>query len=159
MVPTLIAVAMTCPGVVSDQVMAWRSVTDLSTHDVRQGGLLAATVVVGSLGLSLIMAGAYVALHPERSSESAWHTVLWQDKTDTTQLNWVEVEMKDGRLIAGVIHSYDAEPVGEHRDLVLQAPLRYTFTSGKRRTFPSADRVIIADDEIRTITVQHVENG
>ena len=152
-VPVVIVIALVCPGAIADQVRVWRDLDSIDDQVVRHAAELAAAVIGASVGISLAASALYCRHNDKRSGESAWHSALWQEKDSL--LNYVEIELKDGRVISGVIYSYDGSPVGEHRDLVLQAPIRALYPDGKRRNSAAA-RIVIADDEIRTITVQHV---
>jgi hypothetical protein len=68
---------------------------------------------------------------------------------------WVGVELTDGRLVEGVLHSYTlTKDDAENRDIALKAPIRVTLKNEQASPTPtSATRVIIPGTQIVAITV------
>ncbi|MFJ6537476.1 DUF6338 family protein [Paenarthrobacter sp. NPDC091711] len=69
---------------------------------------------------------------------------------------WVGVQLNEGELIEGVLHSFDvAEATDGDRDIVLSAPI-YVSQDQERVTRP-LDRVVISSDKIDHISAIYVD--
>lgn len=150
--PVILVTALIQSDAIADQLQAWGDLETLTAEEVRQGARLVIGVTIASLVVSVATGTSYNCFNTTRSAESTWHTVFWQ-KYNAPLKNYVQVELRDKRTISGVIHSYDAEPIGQHRDLALQRPIRVVHPSGNQRDL-KADRIVIPEDEIVMITVQ-----
>ncbi len=90
-----------------------------------------------------------------RSQGNVWVHSLGDRPTD--KVPYVGLQLKDGRLVEGPLHSYtfDAEP--GKRDVALSGPIRVTAAGGGvAQPNPSLDRLIVPESQIEYITVIHV---
>lgn len=95
---------------------------------------------------------------PRYSSSPTWEQTLGTGPKD--QVAWIGIETTDGRLVEGLLHSYDLDAPGEGpRDIALKRPIFVTGEDEER--LPSeVERVIFSSTEIRHLTVQFVDmNG
>lgn len=69
---------------------------------------------------------------------------------------WVGLQLNDGRLVEGLLHSYSLTDGGmEERDVALQRPIRVSVRAGEEAQHLNLDRLIVSGREITYIAVVH----
>ena len=107
-----------------------------------------ATIV--AIALDLILRRGRPA---EFKASGVWISSL--GKRPRGHVPFVGVELDDGRIYEGVLHSYTLEQE-DNRDIALQAPIRLTLKAGDPWVEVALARIIIPSRTIRTIGVLHV---
>lgn len=94
-----------------------------------------------------------------RAQQSVWvHALGTRPKG---KVPYVGVQLRDGLLIEGVLHSFslDEAEMGE-RDVALQRPIRITAKRGERPSqLPNLDRLVVPGGSIDYITVIHLQEA
>lgn len=152
--PTLIAVGVLYSSSVASQIRVIQDPKLIDGAHIRNGSVLLLLVLLVTIGAAFVAAFVYRRMHDETSGETAWFDVL--DATFEDLSTFVEVELKDGRVIRGQIHTFDGIAAGPGRDLAIQAPLSY-FSADQPEVELDASRLIVSELEIRTITVSYVD--
>jgi hypothetical protein len=114
----------------------------------------ATTVLAMAPGLSLLAAWLARRLRPESYSLGVWWEVLTKEHIPAGHTAHIAIDLGDGLAVDGVLHAYTWSDDAAHRDISLEAPIRFTRASGEIAT--SFDRVVIPGDEIKHLSLQYV---
>jgi Family of unknown function (DUF6338) len=110
------------------------------------------------LGLAILIA-FLLSLAIQRGRPAEFHASgVWINslgKRPRKHTPAVGVELDDGRLYEGLLHSYTLEQ-HDNRDIALQAPIRLTMKAGTAPVDLPIARIIIPSRIIRTIGVRHL---
>jgi hypothetical protein len=67
---------------------------------------------------------------------------------------WVGVQLTDGRLVEGLLHSFSLDDAGDERDIALSRPIRVTGSGQTAPTeLPEVDRFVVPAREIKHVAV------
>ncbi|MCU1621300.1 MAG: putative rane protein [Frankiales bacterium] len=88
---------------------------------------------------------------PHHVRETVWAGALGRGRGD--RFTWIGVELRDGRLVEGQLLAYPTGDEHEMRDLALQAPMRVTREPGRVAEPLAYDRLILAEQDIASISV------
>ncbi|TDW17875.1 DUF6338 family protein [Kribbella kalugense] len=69
---------------------------------------------------------------------------------------WVAVQLQNGQLVEGVLHSYTIEDLGSDRDIALRRPIRVSAGGFSIPEWLGLDRFIVSRDKIDYISVTHL---
>jgi hypothetical protein len=128
-----------------------------SSHIREHPRELAYTVVV-VLALALLI--AYFLYRLRRPSEFRNYGNVWVHSIGERPIDrvpYIGLQLYDGRLAEGPLHSYTLEDDDGGRDIALARPIRITERDGSGpRPLPHVDRLVVPGKQIAYITVIHV---
>lgn len=88
-------------------------------------------------------------IHPEGG---VWDLAIGQRPGG--KVPWVGLQLADGRLVEGLLHSLNLDDAGDERDIALMRPIRVTGSGQSAPTEATLlDRFVVAAREIKHITV------
>jgi len=87
--------------------------------------------------------------HPEAG---VWAQAIGQRPRG--KVPWVGVQLIDGRLVEGLLHSLSLDDAGDERDIALGRPIRVTGSGESAPTeLPELDRFVVPAREVKHVTV------
>ena len=115
--------------------------------------VLTLTISALSIGTAVLWAQAFNRRNEVQAGDSVWHDTIGTKVPEHG--THVDVEMRDGRIVSGLVDNYDGIPAGATRDLALTGKMTCFTKDGLLITLPAA-YVVIPESEIVSIAVRHV---
>lgn len=124
---------------------------------VREAAASGLTILLLALTIAYLL---YLLLRLRRPAEFRAQGTVWVHALGARpkgKVPWVTLQLKDGKLIEGILQSYSlSEESLENRDVALQRPIRVTNKPNEQPRWLELDRVIVPGNELSYITVIHV---
>ena len=123
-------------------------------------------LVAGAASAVFVLALAHLvafALHLVRSAKhsdqfredgSVWISAL--STRPKGSVPWVGLELQDGRLVEGTLHSFSYGKAGDDRDVALAKPIKVTEAGATQAAWADLDRFVVSARQISHMTVLHV---
>ena len=137
--------------------------TRLSSDELRDDYRGAAWTVVVILVLALAL--AYVIYRIQRRGHSkeyhpeagVWALAI--GRRPKGRVPWVGVQLSDGTLVEGLLHSLSLDDAGDERDIALSRPIRISEAGADPTWRTELERVVLPEREIKHIIVTDVEQA
>lgn len=141
-------------------IEAWAAQgSDYVRQHVREAAASGLAVFLLALAIAYLL---YLPLRLRRPAEFRAQGSVWVHALGARpkgKVPWVTLQLKDGKLIEGVLQSYSlSEEALENRDVALQRPIRVTIKPNEQPRWLELDRVIVPGNELSYITVIHVSD-
>ena len=128
----------------------------LRSH-IRDATLSAVAVLTLALVIAYLL---YLPLRLTRPAEFRAQGSVWVHALGARpkgRVPWVGLQLKDGKLVEGLLHSCSlSEGPLEERDVALGRPIRVTLAQGQSARCLDLDRLVVPGNEISYIAILHV---
>ena len=113
--------------------------------------VLAVSYSLSWVAATLIFRGRPPNIHP---NYSVWRAVI-SEASRTSGDAMAALEMKDGRVVSGFVHSYTLDPDSDVREIALKEPI-YARTAGSAPVRIETDYLIVPGEALNYLSVQKV---
>ncbi|MCA1708126.1 MAG: DUF6338 family protein [Actinobacteria bacterium] len=130
---------------------------DYLRQHVREAAASGLTAFILALAIAYLI---YLPLRLRKPAEFRAQGSVWVHALGARpkgKVPWVALQLKDGKLIEGLLLSFSLSEEGlEQKDVALQRPIRVTLKQNEQPQWLELDRIIIPGNELSYITVTHV---
>ena len=127
----------------------------LRSH-VRDATLSGVAVLALALAIAYLL---YLPLRLTRPAEFRAQGSVWVHAIGARpkgRVPWVGIQLKDGKLVEGLLHSYSlSEGPLEERDVALGRPIRVSLAPGQPAECLDLDRLVVPGNAISYIAIVH----
>ena len=140
-------------GFVSINEFASAGETYLAAHPRHVISTLALILSVACLLALLLAAFMYRSLHDAYKPGSSWEQAF--SHTPQGKTVWLGIQLKEGPLVEGILHSFDIAEASEgNRDVVLRPPIYVTVDDDRGIT--QLDRLVIGSEHVQYMSAIYV---